>query len=327
MLAAIASRLNLKLRQSTLLPKPSLAERISKRFARDQKVYPQSITMRKVFVLPRRHGFMVAFSTLGVFAIALRIQNNLLLLIALALFILFLMSLVWSGRNLAGLTLSLQPDQRLVAGVTQNLSITIKNNPQFDRPRHLLAVKKGKTSQPIDFSLGVVSVSIPVNIDKRGKMALPPILIESEFPFGLARCWSWVSAGDVLVAPTPKSGYASISHANKRHGQDHDDEEASGADSLADYIPGTAQTRIHWKRFAATGRLLVKTGDQTGGDRLIIDYASVRSFGHEQALQMMCAAVLEAEQQQVPFVMLLPNQEISSPTGRAGEALDALALA
>ena len=195
MLAAIASRLNLKPRQS------SLAERISKRFARDQKIYPQMITMRKVFVLPRRHGFMVAFSTLGVFAIALRIQNNMLLLIALALFILFLMSLVWSGRNLAGLSLSLQPDQRLVAGVTQNLSITIKNNQQFDRPRHLLAVKKGKTSQPIDFSLGVASIAIPVNIDRRGKMALPPILIESEFPFGLARCWSWVSAGEVLVAP------------------------------------------------------------------------------------------------------------------------------
>ena len=33
-----------------------------------------------------------------------------------------------------------------------------------------------------------------------------------------------------------------------RQGQDHDDEEASGADSLADYIPGTPQTRIHWKR-------------------------------------------------------------------------------
>ena len=325
MLAAIATRLS-----SRMLSRPrqsSLVDRVSKRFARNKTIYPQIISMRKVFVLPRRHGFMVAFSTLGVFAIALRIQNNMLLLIALALFILFLMSLVWAGRNLAGLSLSLQPDQRLVAGVTQNLTITIKNNQQFDRPRHLLAVKTGKTSAPFDFSLGVASISIPVNIETRGKMALPPILIESEFPFGLARCWSWVSAGEVLVAPAPRSGYANKTHASKRHGQDHDDEEASGADSLADYIPGTAQTRIHWKRFAATGRLLVKTGDQTGGDRLVIDYAAVRSFGREQALQMMCAAVLEAEQQQLPFVMILPQQEISSPTGRAGEALDALALA
>ena len=97
---------------------------------------------------------MVAFSTLGVFAIALRIQNNMLLLIALALFILFLMSLVWSGRNLAGLSLSLQPDQRLVAGVTQNLSITIKNNQQFDRPRHLLAVKRAKHLSQLILALG-----------------------------------------------------------------------------------------------------------------------------------------------------------------------------
>ena len=297
------------------------------RFARQEKTYPTVISMRKVFVLPRRHGFMVAFSTLGVFAIALRIQNNMLLLIALALFILFLMSLVWAGRNLAGLSLSLQPNQRLIAGVTQTLSITIKNDQHFDRPRHLLAYKMGKTSIPIDFSLGVTSISIPVKIDKRGKMAIPPLLLESDFPFGLARCWAWVSAGDVLVAPSPKQGFTSQMQSRIRQGQDHDDEEASGADSLADYVPGTAQTRIHWKRFAATGRLLVKTGDQTGGDRLTIDYAAVKSFGHEHALQMMCAAVLDAEQHQVPFVMILPHQDIASPTGTAGEALDALALA
>ena len=130
-----------------------------------------------------------------------------------------------------------------------------------------------------------------------------------------------------MVAPNPKSGFGHHTQASKQRGQDHDDEEASGADSLADYMPGTSQTRIHWKRFAATGRLLVKTGDQTGGDRLTIDYTALRSFGHEQALQLMCAAVLEAEKNQLPFVMILPGTVITSPMGIAGEALDALALA
>ena len=51
---------------------------------------------------------MVGFSTLGVFAIAIRIQNNMLLLIAVALFILFLLSLVWAGRNLAGIQLGVE---------------------------------------------------------------------------------------------------------------------------------------------------------------------------------------------------------------------------
>ena len=184
-----------------------------------------------------------------------------------------------------------------------------------------------KSSTPIDFGLGVASIKITTKLDQRGKIAIPPILVESDFPFGLARCWAWASPGDVLVAPAPISGFSSQHKNIMRQGQDHDDEEASGADSLADYIPGTPQTRIHWKRFAATGRLLVKTGDQTGGDRLTIDYASVKSYGHERALSMICAAVLAAEKEQTPFLMILPNCEVSSPTGDAGEALDALALA
>ena len=65
--------------------------------------------MRRVFVLPKRHGFMVGFATLGVFAIALRIQNNMLLLLSVALFIVFLLSLIWAGRNIAGIRLSYSP--------------------------------------------------------------------------------------------------------------------------------------------------------------------------------------------------------------------------
>ena len=90
--------------------KLGLFDRVSQRFARDQNQYPSGVSMRKVFVLPRRHGLMVGFSTLGVFAIAIRIQNNMLLLIAVALFILFLLSLVWAGRNLAGFSWGCRKD-------------------------------------------------------------------------------------------------------------------------------------------------------------------------------------------------------------------------
>lgn len=303
--------------------KTGFIDRISKRFAQQNKIYPSGITMRKVFVLPRRHGFMVGFSTLGVFAIAIRIQNNMLLLLAVALFILFLLSLVWAGRNMAGINVKVQPGQRLIAGQAQEVQVTIR----ADRPRHFVVAKIGTRRQRLDLSRLVTSVAMTVQIDQRGRMMMPPFLLESDFPFGLARCWSWISAGAILVAPVPHQANSRYLNQMAQAGQSFEDEEASGADSLADWISGTPQTRIHWKRFAATGRLLVKTGDHAKGEQLMIDYQRLKSMGHEAALSAMCALVLAANAQQLPFVMSLPSGEIKSPTGQSGEALDALALA
>lgn len=304
--------------------KPSgFLDRISKKFAQHNKVYPTGITMRKVFVLPRRHGFMVGFSTLGVFAIAIRIQNNMLLLLAVALFILFLLSLVWAGRNMAGITLKVQPDQRLIAGQSQQVLITIKS----DRPRHFVVARIGSHCERLDLSRLVTSVAMTVTIDQRGKMMMPPLMLESDFPFGLARCWAWISGGGILVAPKPLRANLNSFPLSSQSGQSQEDEEASGADSLAEWVSGTPQTRIHWKRYAATGRLLIKTGDHAKGDQLYIDYSRFASLGHEAALSAICAIVLDADQAQTPFVMNLPSGEVKSITGQSGEALDALALA
>ena len=303
--------------------KPGLFDRVSKKFARTNNLYPSSVSMRKVFVLPRRHGLMVGFSTLGVFAIAIRIQNNMLLLIAVALFILFLLSLVWAGRNLAGIQLGVQKDQRLIAGEAQRMMVTLK----AERPKHFVVAVIGKERYRLDFKNLVTSVAVPVKINERGKMRIPPILIESDFPFGLARCWSWLSPGSILVAPSPLNASGVEAKAISRTGTTEEDEEASGADSLAEWVNGTPQTRIHWKRFAATGRLLIKTGDHVAGDKVVIDYTKLKGLGHERALSLMCGAVLSAESQQTPFVMLLPGLEVKSPAGQSGEALDALALA
>lgn len=303
--------------------KPGLFDRVSKKFARTNNLYPSSVSMRKVFVLPRRHGLMVGFSTLGVFAIAIRIQNNMLLLIAVALFILFLLSLVWAGRNLAGIQLGVQKDQRLIAGEAQRVMVTLK----AERPKHFVVAVIGKERYRLDFKNLVTSVAVPVKINERGKMRIPPILIESDFPFGLARCWSWLSPGSILVAPSPLNASGVEAKAISRTGTTEEDEEASGADSLAEWVNGTPQTRIHWKRFAATGRLLIKTGDHVAGDKVVIDYTKLKGLGHERALSLMCGAVLSAESQQTPFVMLLPGLEVKSPAGQSGEALDALALA
>ena len=163
---------------------------------------------------------------------------------------------------------------------------------------------------------------------RRGRQALPLVRLETGFPFGLARAWAWISPAEVLVAPVPDYG-AALAHltGDVRQGAAAGRDEG-GADSLEDWMPGIPETRISWKRYAATDRLLAKTGDASGGSVLTITYDAVAHLGHERALSAMSAAVLRAARAGRPFHFRLHQIDLRHVTPQsAGKALDALALA
>ena len=164
--------------------------------------------------------------------------------------------------------------------------------------------------------------------DRRGRHPLPLVRIETAFPFGLARAWSWISPAEILVAPVPDYGAAlALLTGTTRQGAAEGREE-DGADSLQDWVPGTPQSRISWKRYAASDRLLEKTGDASGGAVLTISYEAVAHLGHERALSAMTGAVLRAVRAGRPFHFRLHGIEmrhVMPPA--AGKVLDALALA
>lgn len=277
--------------------------------------------MRRVFVMPTRHGFMAALAIFGVFAIAVRIQNNMLLLMAVALFVIFMLSLLWAGQNLRGLRLGVQHDGQIVAGETARLSVRLlATRPVFDIR--------------LDTGGGVRSAgaggqqALTFSPEARGRHPLPPVRIETRFPFGLARAWAWISPAEVLVAPKPDHGAAVIHLTGDSRGGGAVGRDEGGADTLDDWQPGTPESRVSWKRYAATDRLLAKTGDAAGGSVLTISYDSVAHLGHERALSAMSAAVLRAARAGRPFHFRLNGTEMRHVMPQAaGKALDALALA
>lgn len=284
------------------------------------------VTLRRVFVVPTRHGFMAALAIFGVFAIAVRIQNNMLLLMAVALFVIFTLSLLWAGQNLRGLRLGVRHDGQIVAGETSRLSVRlVAARPAFD-----IRLDTGAGGQP---AMDNTQHALAFSPDRRGRHPLPLVRIETGFPFGLARAWAWISPAEVLVAPKPDHGAALAHLTGDASGgaADSRDEAAADmldADMLDDWTPGTPESRVDWKRYAATDRLLAKTGDVAGGTVLTISYDSVAHLGHERALSAMSAAVLRAARAGRPFHFRLNGIELRHVAPQsAGQALDALALA
>ena len=278
------------------------------------------VSLRRVFVMPTRHGLMAALAIFGVFAIAVRIQNNMLLLMAVALFVIFMMSLLWAGQNLRGLRLGVRHDGQIVAGETVRLSVGLEaSRPAFD-----IRLDTGAGGGATIGRRHALTFSPR----RRGRHPLPLVRIETRFPFGLARAWAWISPAEVLVAPAPDHG-AALMHltGGPRHGAASGRDEG-GADMLEDWTPGIPESRISWRRFAATDRLLAKTGDAVGGSVLTISYEAVAHLGHERALSAMSAAVLRAARAGRPFHFRLNGIDMRHVMPKsAGKALDALALA
>ena len=279
------------------------------------------VKLRRVFVVPTRHGFMAALAIFGVFAIAVRIQNNMLLLMAVALFVIFTLSLLWAGQNLRGLRLGVRHDGQIVAGETSRLSVRlVAARPAFD-----IRLDTGGGGR---MAADGAPCALAFSPHSRGRHALPLVRIVTQFPFGLARAWAWISPAEVLVAPRPDHG-AALAHltGDARSGAAAGRDEG-GADMLDDWTPGTPESRVSWKRYAATDRLLAKTGDASGGSVLTISYDSVAHLGHERALSAMSAAVLRAARAGRPFHFRLKGTELRHVTPQSAvQALDALALA
>ena len=308
-----------------------LADRLSLRIMRRAPRkgvarFPLAVNWRRVFVLPTRHGYMVAFAILGVFAIGVRIQNNMLLLMAIALFVIFMFSLIWSATNLDKLGFAVIGSPQLLAGQGIQIELAPKGRQRLND----IWLKGTETSDRKLPQLAHESrtISIGFATAKRGKQDLPPVQVETRFPFGVARAWTYVSGGEVLVAPEPDyagcRSYFQIGHHT--HAADLAGE--YGADGLDSWQPGTPLNRISWKHFAASDRLLQKSGDEGGANTLYFSYDHVAHLGHEAALSILCAAVLQAADLRQNFHLELPTVSfLDLPPSKISTALDALASA
>ena len=198
-----------------------------------------AVSIRRVFVMPTRHGLMAALAIFGIFAISVRIQNNMLLLMAVALFVIFALSLLWAGQNLKGLRLEVRHDGRIVAGETARLSVALAAG----RPVYDIRIDTGGGLQGAGTAMTIFSTIRPTartapaaaRGSRRAFLRPRAGLVLDQPGADHCRAGAGLCGGARLADRKPRQGAA--------EGREED-----GADSLQDWIPGTPQSRISWKR-------------------------------------------------------------------------------
>lgn len=285
------------------------------------------VNWRRVYALPTRHGFMVGLAVFGVFAISVRIQHNMLLLLAVALFVIFLISVIWGAYNLHRLKGIIQNPKVLLAGQLSQVTFSMMGRQSCYDLRLKLpeAPAKTKAQQVMLYSPHEFSY-VPL---QRGLSHAPPFLIETHFPFGLVRVWQWMFLPPVIVAPEPdfKSAHMMLTGRQLQADFENDETGEFNADSLEMWQEGIPLSRISWKQYAAKDRLLYKTGAASGHDMVRLDYKDVVSSDFEAILRVLCAGLLLAHQAALTVELILDDGVVRRfAPDQQDEALRLLAL-
>jgi len=161
---------------------------------------------RRVYILPTRLGWLFAATLLvllvGSINYALALGFALTFLLAGA----GLAGMVHTARNLARIAVSTGRAEPAFAGESAQFRIYLDGRSGYDRPA-ILARHVGSGSQfVIDIppqALAEVVLAVPAR--RRGWLALGRVLLETRFPLGLFRAWSYVEPdARCLVYPRPE---------------------------------------------------------------------------------------------------------------------------
>jgi uncharacterized protein (DUF58 family) len=287
---------------------------------------------RRVYILPTRLGWLFA-ATLLILLIG---SINYALALGFALTFLLagvgLAGMVHTARNLARIAVSTGRAEPAFAGESAQFRIYLDGRSGYDRPA-ILARHVGSGSQfVIDIApLALAEVVLAVPARSRGWLPLGRVLLETRFPLGLFRAWSYVEPdARCLVYPqperTPLPAPLTEAAAGALRSQAAGSDDFSG---LRTYQLSDSPRHVAWKAVARSDELLTKQFTGEAAAELWLDWRLLpATAGLEQRLSRLAGWVLAAERAGAFYGVRLPGVEIAPGRGdaHAGTCLQALAL-
>lgn len=287
---------------------------------------------RRVYILPARLGWTFAATV----AILLIGSINYALSLGFALTFLLggigLAGMVHTARNLARIGVSAGRAEPVFAGEAAQFRLYLDARGAFERPA-ILARHHGSGAQlVIDIPAGALAeVVLAVPAPQRGWLPLGRVMLETRFPLGLFRAWSYVEPdARCLVYPKPERAALPPLVPNEAAGAMRSptpgNEDFAG---LRGYQPSDSPRHVAWKAAARSGEMLTKQFTGEAAAELWLDWRSIApNFGIEERLSRLAGWVLAAERMGAHYGLRLPGVEIAPARGDAHRAacLKALAL-
>ena len=309
-----------------------------------------TLTQRNLYILPTASGWAYAAMLVVMLVASINYQLSLGYALTFLLAGCALVSMHLTHRTLLGLTLHLRPVHPVHAGEPATVEVVVANpgslrdsvglrfHDSADAPgmhpdEHAAGHGPATGVWCEVPALGQATAHLRLLPRTRGLHALPPIVLESRFPFGLFRAWTvWRPAATLLAwpaaevpaPPLPAADAAGADQAASRPGG------GSELDGVRAWRRGDALRQVVWKKAARTGELVSRETSTTVSRHSWLDWQASAGPGLsvEQRLSRLAAWVELAHRLGVPVGLRLPGREWPPGLGDAHRhtLLGALAL-
>jgi uncharacterized protein (DUF58 family) len=283
-----------------------------------------TLNQHNIYILPTKGGWAFGLTLLVMLVSSINYQLNLGYVLTFLLAGAGLVSIHLTHGTLRGLTLHLRPPAPVFAGEPALLEV-VMSNP--GAARHGVGVRvQGHNFGARDAwcdvpALGQASANVSTVPPTRGLHDVPPLVIETRFPFGLFRAWThWRPASPVLAYPRPEQPAPPLPPARSAPGGAPQARRGQGTelDGVRTWRRGDSLRQVVWKKVARSGALVSRETTSESSRELWLDWQAASRPGHADAearLSLLCAWVLAAEQQGLVYGMRLPGLQVPPDRG------------
>jgi len=276
-----------------------------------------TLDQRRIFIFPGRVGLFFFFCLLVMLMTAINFQNNLSYALTFLLATLFVVAILHTYANLSGLTIRAVRAQPAFPGQQSEFEVMIERRKRRDH--YALHVKWPQSTEALVNIVQDDSVTVRLHmaVGQRGWFKPGRLLLESTYPLGLLRCWTWVDLDlHALVYPRPLA-------SKELPGLSTDKPDGAaipvvGSDDFygfRDYRRGDSLRHIHWKGIAKGQGVQSKQYTAYAERSVWLDWDYFPGLGVEQRLSHLCYWALQFEDNDEEYGLRLPGTVIEPARG------------
>lgn len=288
-----------------------------------------TLTHRSIFILPSAFGLAWVGLILLLYLFGTNYQNNLVIGLSLLLASLFQTCIIYSYKNLAGLQLRAMKNAPVYAGDTVSFTVQLNSKAALGpniktataSHQHICLRFAGHHHVRVQHIFQEQLAHVPYEMSRRGLLRPKRITVESYFPLGLCRAWSYVDlALEQVIFAKPKPADIHLTQADQDVQEHQLGKQRQGVDEfneLKAFVPGESLKQVAWKQWAQGRGLLTKTFSQPQGEPVWLMLAQTQGRDLEDKLSHLAWQVDELSQKQQVFGLKLEGQVLPQNTGEA----------
>lgn len=297
---------------------------------------PILLEQRRVYVLPTRAGMAFALTLAVIMLGAMNYNLSLGYALAFLLAGLGIVAILHSFRNLVQVSLRPGRCDPVFAGTPATFNLILENARNEQRTSLRLFVGDPDAAcTPVEIDVpaqGFAVAALVLPSSRRGWYAFPRTTVETTWPLGWIRAWSYIAPDArclVYPAPAPKAPPLPW-HDESSHGAQRDGRGSDDFSGLRNHQAADPPRHVAWKAVARQeqGPLLTKLFAGSSAQELVFEWEATAALGDiEQRLSMLTRWLLDAEATGMHWGLRLPGTHLAPGHGSAHLAAGLAALA